>query len=298
MRGVWLSKRASRRNCGLADTGKARPDGSRVSTDAWLGGKLVLTQPTSGHRIGTDAALLAAALDIKAGRVIDVGAGVGAVGLAVALRSPGVTVDLVEKDPTLAAIAADNAVANGLGQRARALALDILVPSARRASGLTDGFADVVLTNPPFFEPGAVRVSPDAAKARAHVFSVSEDDNGLAAWLRASLALLAPGGQFAIIHRPDALAAILSGLGERLGGVALMPIYARAEGAAIRILVSGIKGSRGAFFIAPGLVLHREDGRLTPAAEAIHRGDGLIDWSRPLSKKKKADRLGGDPPIR
>ena len=76
-----------------------------LTEDRWLGGRLTLLQPKRGHRVGTDAALLvAAAGDPRQGRIVDVGAGVGAVGLALAERnSPLASVDLVEIDPELAA---------------------------------------------------------------------------------------------------------------------------------------------------------------------------------------------------
>jgi len=283
----------------MADAGPAPQESPGFSWDAWLDGKLVLTQPTTGHRVGTDAVLLSAALALHSGRVVDVGAGIGAVGLTLAQRSPSVIVDLVETDAALAAIAADNAARNGLGERVRALPLDVLDARARRAAGLLDGSADVVLTNPPFFEPTAVRASPDAAKARAHILPKSTSEPALSAWLRASLAVLVPGGRFAMIHRPDATAAILAALAGRLGGVVLLPVYPREGAVCVRLMVSGVKGSRAPLRIAPGLVLHSKDGRLTPAADAIHRGKALLDWAdaRP-GKIKKADRLGGDPPIR
>jgi tRNA1(Val) A37 N6-methylase TrmN6 len=49
------------------------------SEDAFLGGKLRLRQPKSGHRAGHDAILLAAATSARSGdRVVEFGAGVGA----------------------------------------------------------------------------------------------------------------------------------------------------------------------------------------------------------------------------
>ena len=58
-----------------------------LSEDDFLGGKLRLKQPKRGHRAGHDAVLLAAATPAKPGeRVVDLGAGVGVAGLAVASR--------------------------------------------------------------------------------------------------------------------------------------------------------------------------------------------------------------------
>ncbi len=86
-----------------------------LTEDRWLGGRLLLMQPKRGHRVGTDAALLvAAAGDARQGRIVDVGAGVGAVGLALAERNSLASVDLVELDPEVVQLADSNAARNGL----------------------------------------------------------------------------------------------------------------------------------------------------------------------------------------
>jgi len=249
-----------------------------LSSDPWLGGRLTLMQPRRGHRVGSDAALLAAAADLAEGRLVDVGAGVGAVALSIVSRHARATADCVEIDPALAGIAAENAARNGLAERFRVVGADIFDASARRAAGLADEAADLVVTNPPFFEPGAVRASPDAAKVRAHVFSGAGDAAPLESWIRGCLALLRPGGRFAMVHRPDALLAILAAAENRLGALALLPVHPRAGASAHRLLVSGVKGSKAPLRIAPGLVLHGPGGRLTAEADAIHRGERLVDW--------------------
>jgi len=234
---------------------------------------LVLRQKRTGHRVGLDAVLLAAAA--SAGppprRIVDVGAGVGAVGLALARRFAAAEIDLVEIDAETAALARDNAERNGA--RARVVIADVTQAAERRAAGLVDGAADLVVTNPPFLAVASARVSPDPARARAHALA---GEDGLALWLRASLALLAPGGRFAMIHRADALPAIFAALERRLGDVAARPIYPRAGEDAIRVLVTGVKGSRAPLRLAPGLVLHEADGSATAAAQEVHEGRGLL----------------------
>jgi tRNA1(Val) A37 N6-methylase TrmN6 len=245
-----------------------------LSEDRWLGGRLTLVQPKRGHRVGTDAALLiAAAGDASQGRIVDVGAGVGAVGLALAERNPLASVDLVEIDPDLAALAEGNAARNGLEARIRVLRLDALNSRERREAGLLESAACVV-TNPPFFEVGTVRGSPNEGKKRAHVLGPA----GLAGWIQASLSMLAADGRFVMIHRPQALSAILAVIGSRLGGLALLPVYPAIGASAHRMLVSGVKGSKAPLRLAPGLVLHGAEGRLTDDAHAIHRGERLVDW--------------------
>jgi tRNA1(Val) A37 N6-methylase TrmN6 len=260
-----------------AGLGSPAPAGE-LTEDRWLGGRLTLTQPKRGHRVGTDAALLvAAAGDAQQGRIVDVGAGVGAVGLALAQRNPLASVDLVELDLELAALAERNAARNGLEARTRVLRLDVLSSGERRKAGLAEP-ASCVVTNPPFFHAHAVRASPDAGKARAHVLAGTEAGATLAEWIQASLAMLAPSGRFVMIHRPDALAAILAAIGGRLGALALLPVHPTSGASAHRLLVSGFKASRAPLRIAPGLVLHGADGRLTAEADAIHRGERGIDW--------------------
>ena len=58
-------------------------------------------QPAAGYRAGLDAVLLAAAAPLQPGRVeqvLDVGAGVGVVGLAVARRAADAVVTMVERE--------------------------------------------------------------------------------------------------------------------------------------------------------------------------------------------------------
>jgi tRNA1(Val) A37 N6-methylase TrmN6 len=250
-----------------------------LTEDLWLGGRLALVQPRRGHRVGTDAALLVAAAGAPEGRIIDVGSGVGAVGLALAKRSALAATDLVELDPELARLAESNAERNGLQARARVLRLDALNPRERREAGLVES-ADFVVTNPPFFEPKAVRASPDEGKARAHVLPSTDAGAPLAHWIQASLAILGPSGRFVMIHRPEALGVILAAIGSRLGALALMPIHPTIGASARRVLVSGVKGSKAPLRLAPALILHGADGRLTAEADAIHRGERLIDWGR------------------
>jgi tRNA1(Val) A37 N6-methylase TrmN6 len=245
-----------------------------TSLDEILGGRLRLRQMRAGHRVGVDAVLLAAAAGPPARRIVDVGSGVGAVALALLERWPEGRADLIEIDPVGAALARENVEINGLADRARVLELDALDGSARRAAGLANGEADLVVSNPPFFVAGEVRASPDARRARAHVFASA--GSPLRAWIVASLALLAPGGRFAMIHRPEALPAILAAFGGRVGAVGLRPVHPRGDADAIRVLISGVKGSRAPLRVLPALVLHEASGAFTPLSAAIHRGEALL----------------------
>jgi tRNA1(Val) A37 N6-methylase TrmN6 len=224
---------------------------SGADFDGFLDGRLRLRQSAAGHRAGTDAVLLAAATPRdQRGLILDVGAGAGAVGLMAALRAPGASVGLVEIDRESCALARENVAANHLDGRVMAYEADVLSAKSRRAAGLIDETAALVLTNPPFHDAGKVRVTPDAAKARAHVAGAP-----LADWTRACLALLAPGGAFVMIHRADALAECLAAVEGRLGGVSIEPIHTRADAPATRILLRGVKGSKAPLSILKGIVV-------------------------------------------
>ncbi len=97
------------------------------------------------------------------------------------------------------------------------------------------------------------------------------------AWLKACTGLLKPKGRLVLIHRADRLAACLGILGDRLGGIELRFVHPSEDRPAIRLLLSGVKGSRAPLSILPPVVLNGPDGRFTPQAEALHRGEaGLL----------------------
>lgn len=241
--------------------------------DRLLGGRLTLLQPPGGHRAGTDAVLLAAAADLPAGGdFVDVGAGVGSAGLMLAWRCPAARGLLLEADGAAAALARRNCAGNGLADRVAVVEADLFARPKDRPAALKPERAGLVLTNPPFFARDAVRPSPDAGRARAHVMG----PQGHGDWLAASAALLAPHGRFVTIHRPEALPALLDACTGRLGALVLRPVMARDGGDAIRILLAGVKGSRAPLRLAAPFVLHGPDGAFTPEADAVHRGEARV----------------------
>ena len=245
-----------------------------ASEDAVLGGKLVLRQPRGGHRVGHDAILLAAATGGHAGEhAVDLGAGVGAAGLALARRVEGLAVTLLEIDPALAALAGDNAARNGLGARVRVVCLDVAAPKrAFAAQGLAAGTADRVLMNPPFNAPE--HPSPDRRRRLAHVGA--RETLGL--WVGAAARLLRPQGVLTLIWRADGLAALLAALGASFGSIAVLPVYPRSDASAIRVLVRAGKGGSAPLALRPGLVLNDERGQPTAAAEAVLRGGCTLSF--------------------
>lgn len=250
----------------------AESSGDDFTEDSALGGRLRLKQPRRGHRFGHDAVLLAASTAAAEGdSVVELGAGVGLAGLALATRISGLALTLVEADPVLAQLAEANAAANGI-VGVNVVVLDVTAPArAFVAAGLSPGSVQHVLMNPPFNDPVRQRRSPDAARAAAHM-ALPET---LAAWTRAAARLLAPSGTLTLIWRADGLADVLAALARGFGGIAVLPVHPRTGAPAIRVLVRATKGSRAPLSLLPGLALADSDGRPTADAEAILRGGAV-----------------------
>jgi tRNA1(Val) A37 N6-methylase TrmN6 len=247
---------------------------SEVSADAVLGGRLQLIQPRRGHRVGHDAILLAAATAARDGEhIVELGAGVGAAGLAVAQRLDAVRVTLVERDPALAELAAENARRNGLAARVNVWTLDVraALPDFA-AAGLPPQSAQRVLMNPPFLDPSRHNLSPDPSRRSAHAAPSAE----LRDWVKAASRVLVAGGTLTLIWRADGLALVLGVLAGDFGGVAILPVHPRGDMPAIRILVRAVKGSRAPLALYPGLALKEANGEPTSAAEAVLRHAGLL----------------------
>jgi tRNA1(Val) A37 N6-methylase TrmN6 len=245
-----------------------------TSVDDFLGGRISLIQPLGGHRAGSDAVWLAAAVPARAHeRVLDGGAGVGVAGLCLLARVPDLEVTAVEIDVSLCAMAEANAARNGFASSLQAINADVTWRQKDlRAKGLVRESYNQVIANPPFHAEGTVRTAPDRAKADAHVMQ----DDALEAWLRFLAAMAAPKARLTLIHRPECLGALLAGLDRRFGDIAVFPLFPKAGQPATRIIVQGRKGSRAGLVLLPGLVLHKPDGRYTAEAEAVLReGEAL-----------------------
>jgi tRNA1(Val) A37 N6-methylase TrmN6 len=242
----------------------------KTSDDAFLGGSLHILQPQEGYRAGLDAVLLAAAAPVQEGRarVLDVGAGAGVVGLAVAHRMADASVTLVERDPELADLARANAARNALEQRVHVIEADVMRPlrESEALAALAESFHHV-LANPPFHREGRGTASGDARKAAAHAMP----DGSLDRWVRFMAAMARPGGTATLIHRAEALGDIQAALVGRFGGVLVLPIHPREGEPASRVLVQGTKGSRTPLRLLPGLVLHNATQGFRPEVEAILR---------------------------
>ena len=252
---------------------------SDITDDGALGGRLQLLQPRKGHRFGHDAILLAAATPARAGEhAVDLGAGVGAAGLALAKRVDGVVITLVEIDAALCALARDNAARNGMADRVRIAALDVTAAeSFFDEANLKSGCTDRVLMNPPFHDAATAQASPNAARRVAHVAQAGS----LAVWVDAAARLLRPEGTLSMIYRADARNEVIAALADKFVSVDVLPVYPKPGASAIRIILQAVRGEcvrneKAVVNTSAGLVLNGLDGRPAAEAEAILRNAAAL----------------------
>jgi tRNA1(Val) A37 N6-methylase TrmN6 len=246
--------------------------------DAFHRGSFSLVQPArGGHRAGMDALALAAAVPSNfAGRLADLGAGAGAAGLAVASRCQAASVVLVENSAVMAGYARQSLELpenTRLSGRVSVLEADVaLIGKARTAAGLTDNSFDFAIMNPPF-NAEIDRPTPDELRRQAHVM----EDGLFEAWLRTAAAIVRPRGEVAIIARPASFAPILAALDGRFGTAQIVPVHARPDAPAIRILLRAVRGARGGPSLMPPLILHEgSGGAFSARAEAINAGEASL----------------------
>jgi tRNA1(Val) A37 N6-methylase TrmN6 len=236
-----------------------------LTEDALLGGRVRLLQSRRGYRVAVDAVLLAAAVHPAPGeRVLDLGTGVGAVGLCIAKRVADCTIFGIELQPALAQLAQRNATRNGFGDRVHTIVHDIAWPLPAEL-----GPFDQVATNPPYMAAAAADPSPDRSKALATV----ESSANLERWLEVATGALKAGGTLTLIHRADRLEEIAAHLVRLQWGALTLKRLPPAP----RVLVRARRGPPSVGE-SPPLTLHKPEGGYTEAAEAILRHAAALDF--------------------
>lgn len=225
-----------------------------------------LSQPSRGFRFSLDALLLAAfaGRERVRGRVLDLGAGCGVVGLGLALDHPdffGVGLDV---NPDMLAHARENARRLGLADRFAFLAGDVRFPGC-----LAPESADLVLCNPPYRDPSSGRVCPDASRTMARF----EAGASLADFVRAAAWAVRNRKPCAFIHLAERADELLHLLREgRLQPKEIRFVHPSVHGPARLALVRAVKNGGPGLTVAAPLILHEGEGessRLTAGALAF-----------------------------
>ena len=163
------------------------------SLDA-ISGHFRIFQLKSGHRFSTDDVLTAwygTAWAPSAARVLDLGSGIGSVGMIAAWRLQGASFVTVEAQEESVGLARKSALYNGLEARYEIRHGDFRAPEAL---GIEERF-DLVLGSPPYFPPGT-GIEGDHPQKVACRFELRGDIRDYCA---AASAHLSPGGFFACV---------------------------------------------------------------------------------------------------
>jgi tRNA1(Val) A37 N6-methylase TrmN6 len=172
----------------------SRPDVPPGETLDAISGHFRLFQLEDGHRFSTDDILTAwygTSWAPSAQRVLDLGSGLGTVGMIAAWRLPGASFVTVEVQADSVRLARKSARYNGLDDRYAIREGDFRDPSLL---GEDERF-DLVLGSPPYFPPGT-GVAGDHPQKVACRFELCGDVNDYA---RVAAAHLTTGGLFACV---------------------------------------------------------------------------------------------------
>ncbi len=225
---------------------------SSPAHDTLFGGRVIFHQPErgKGYRANVDALLLAAfaARGRRAHVACDLGAGAGAVSLALFHLDATEQAILVESDEEAAALARRNLSANGWSERGAVRCED--VANLAHAKPM----ADLVVCNPPYVQPGSGRAPQSTPVARAR-------SGNLSVFVRAARYALRRRGRACFVFPAHELATLIA----TLRTVGLEPkrmraVHATATSPARVVLVEASAGKRGGLGIEQPLVERQADG--------------------------------------
>lgn len=216
--------------------------------------ELKLIQKKDGFCFGVDAVLLANFADIRRNdRVLDMGTGTGIIAVLIAAKTAAASVTGLEIQPEMSEMAGRSVRLNGLEDR-----LDIVCGDIKNALQLFGPSKfDAVVTNPPYMNSGGGLLNPSDTKAvsRHELLCTLEDV------ISTSSKLLAPGGRFAMVHRPDRLADIIF----LMRSYGMEPKYLRFVHPSPYkkpnlVLVRGIRGGKPQLKVLEPLYVYDETG--------------------------------------
>ena len=235
-----------------------------ITEDALLDGKLALLQPADGYRVNVDALLLAAfaATGPFAKLAVDLGAGVGAVGLVLYRVGAASSIHLVEREETLSELARENLARSGA--RGEAHRLDL---ARDRLPALLRERADLVVCNPPYFSDGSVRAQKHPLTKKARTGSLGPFVEAAARALRGTR------GRAAFAYPARSLAELFAA-SARAGLVPkrLRLVHAHADDPARLALVELRRAKPGGLVVEAPLVEWAGQHERSPELEAIVAG--------------------------
>jgi tRNA1Val (adenine37-N6)-methyltransferase len=242
-----------------------------------LSGHFRIFQLKAGHRFSTDDVLTAwygTAWAPSAARVLDLGSGIGSVGMIAAWRLPGATFVTVEAQDDSVRLARKSAAYNGLEGRYEIRHADFRSPGALGG----DERFDLVLGSPPYFPPGS-GIEGDHPQKVACRFELRGDIRDYCA---AASAHVAAGGLFACVFPEEQRARLESAAADAALTIVRRRPVAFKEGEAPLVTLFAMVRSgdlpermRAHTWVEPALIIRAADGSVHPEYAAVKLSIGF-----------------------
>ena len=255
----------------------APPDVPADETLDAISGHFRLFQLRDGHRFSTDDVLTAwygTSWAPRAATVLDLGSGIGSVGMVAAWRLPSATFVTVEAQDESVRLARKSAAYNGLEARYDIRHGDFRDPGVLGA----DERFDLVLGSPPYF-PRGTGVEGDHPQKVQCRFEVRGD---ISDYTRVAMAHLAPGGIFACVFPSVQLDRVVRAATE--AGATIVrrrPVVFREGDAPLVDLFAMMRAvdlpdaMRAATWVEPPLVIRQAAGPVHPEYAAVKLAFGF-----------------------
>lgn len=227
-----------------------------------------IIQSTEVFSFSLDAVLLANFPRLpKKGRIVDLCAGNGAVGLFMSQKTQAEIIQ-IELQERLADMAARSIQLNQLDAQLTVHTCDLKDSLTK----IKAGSVDLLVCNPPYFPEGPKSVknpNPYLAIARHEI------KTNLTEVVQMASKLLKTNGRLAMVHRPDRFLAILQTMRTyHIAPKRVQFVYPKAGKEANILLIEGIKeGKEEGFIVSPPLITYDENGDYTPAFKAMLYGN-------------------------
>jgi tRNA1(Val) A37 N6-methylase TrmN6 len=255
----------------------ASPEVAADETLDAISGHFRIFQLRSGHRFSTDDVLTAwygTTWAPSPARVLDLGSGVGSLGMIAAWRLPGARVLAVEAQEESVRLARKSAAYNGLDARYEVRLADFRIDEAFHAG---EQF-DLVFGSPPYFPPGSA-IEGDHPQKVACRFEMRGD---IGDYARVAAAHLAPGGLFACVFpETDRRRVEDAGASAQLTIVRRRPVVFREGEPPLVALFAMMRRDdlplqmRERTWIEPPLVIRCADGSVHPEYAAVKLAVGF-----------------------
>ncbi|BCA86427.1 methyltransferase [Enterococcus saigonensis] len=235
--------------------------------DALYAEGIKIIQSKDVFSFSIDAVLLANFPNIpKRGKIVDLCAGNGAVGLFVSHKT-NAQIDQIEIQPRLADMAQRSIALNHLEEQLKVYELNL----KDSLSVIKKDSVELVLCNPPYFKnlpTNEKNPNPHLAIARHEIHATLEDV------IDVSSQMLKMNGRLALVHRPDRFLEILELMQDyRIAPKRVQFVYPKENKDANIVLVEGIKdGKKDGFKILPPLTVYSNTNEYTPAIKAMLYG--------------------------